>query len=86
MTTRIVIDRLDLTLHGIDAATAQAAAQLLGPALSRELQQRKLTARTADHLVAGRIQTPAAPQPATLAQRMARQIAQKTSAARKATP
>lgn len=89
MTTRIVIDRLDLDLRGIDPATAQAAARLLGPALSRALQQRDFTTRSTERLDAGRIDTPASPQPAALATRIARQIARQTSTPRatgKATP
>lgn len=93
MTRRIVIDRLDLDLRGIDPATAQAAARLLGPALSRALQQRDFTARSVERLDAGRIDSPASPQPAALAAhiagQIARQIAKQTStpnATRKATP
>lgn len=82
MTKRIVIDRLDLNLRGIDQATAQAAARLLGPALSRALQQRNFTARAIDTLDAGHIDTPASPQPAELATRIARQIARHTSTPR----
>jgi hypothetical protein len=89
MTNRIVIDRLDLTLRGIDEATAQAAARLLGPALSRALQQRNLTTRSMENLNAGHIEAPASPSPAALATHIARQIARHTStprAARKNTP
>lgn len=89
MTRRIVIDRLDLDLRGIDSATAQAAARLLGPALSRALQQRDFTARSVERLDAGRIDSPASPQPAALAAHIAGQIAKQTStpnATRKATP
>lgn len=86
---RIAIGRLDLDLRGIDPATAQAAARLLGPALSRALQQRDFTARSMERLDAGRIDSPASPQPAALAARIARQIARQAGTprtARKATP
>lgn len=89
MTRRIVIESLHLDLRGIDPATAQAAARLLGPALSRALQQRDLTTRSVDRLDAGRIDSPASPQPAELAAHIARQIAKQTStptATGKATP
>lgn len=82
MTKRIVIDRLDLTLRGIDQPTAHAAARLLGPALSRALQQRNFTTRDIDNLDAGHIDTPASPHPAELATRIARQIARHTSTPR----
>lgn len=89
MTRRIVIERLELDLHGIDPATAQAAARLLGPALARALRQRDFTARSAERLDAGRIDSPASPQPAALAARIAAQIARQAStprATRKPTP
>ncbi|CAA2102617.1 hypothetical protein [Variovorax paradoxus] len=79
---RIVIDRLELDLRGIDPATAQAAARLLGPALSRALQQRDFTARSTERLDAGRIDSPASSQPAALAARIARQIARQASTPR----
>jgi hypothetical protein len=75
MTKRIVIDRLDLTLRGIDEATAQAAARLLGPALSLALQQRSMTTRSMEKLNAGHMEAPASPSPAALATHIARQIA-----------
>lgn len=84
MTRHIVIDRLDLDLRGIDPATAQAAARLLGPALSRALQQRDFSTRSMDRLDAGRIDSPASPQPAALAARIARQIARQASTPRAA--
>lgn len=79
---RIVIDRLELDLRGVDPATVQAAARLLGPALSRALRQRDFTARTMERLDAGRIDSPSSPQPAALAARIARQIARQASTPR----
>jgi hypothetical protein len=85
MTNRIVIDRLDLTLRGIDEATAQAAARLLGPALSLALQQRSMTTRSMEKLNAGHMEAPASPSPAALATHIARQIERHNSTPR-ATP
>jgi hypothetical protein len=76
---RIVIDRLELDLRGIAPATAEAAARLIGPALTQALAQRRITAGPAGRLDAGRIDFAASPQPQALATRMAQQIASRTS-------
>jgi hypothetical protein len=70
---RVRIDRLDLDLRGIDPARAQAALQVLGPALATVLGQRPLAAAPAGRIDAGRLASPAAP--AALAQHIAARIA-----------
>jgi len=85
----IRVDRLDLDLRGISPDTAEAAARALGPALARALTSRSpheglgirdsgfgIRVSRADRIDAGRIDSPASPDPRDLAARLAQRIAQ----------
>jgi hypothetical protein len=85
---RLRIGRLDLDLRGIAPGTAEAAARALGPALSQALTQGSASAArgfgpgiegsrfaSADRIDAGRIDSPASPEPHDLAARIAQRIA-----------
>jgi hypothetical protein len=77
MIRRVHIDRLELDLRGIPAATAQRAVDLLGPALGKALAGGKAH-KAAGHVNgadAGRISTSAGVEPQPLARKMARRIA-----------
>jgi len=84
----IQVDRLDLDLRGIAPDTAEAAARALGPALARALTSRPpdeglgirdlgfgIRDSRADRIDAGRIDSPASPDPHDLAARIAQRIA-----------
>jgi len=72
---RLRIDRLDLDLRGITPATAEAAARRLGPALTEALTSRRAYGVSADRIDAGRVESPASPDPHDLAVRIARRVA-----------
>ena len=76
---RLTIDRLELDLRGVPPATAEAAARALGPALARELAQRRVAAAPAEHIDAGRIASGAAPDAGLLATQIAQRLAHTTS-------
>jgi hypothetical protein len=76
MNRRIVIDRLDLDLRGIDPATAEAAVRLLGPALQEQFARRPARMSDAARIDAGCIAAVSGPQ--ALADRLAQRIAQST--------
>jgi hypothetical protein len=79
---RLTIERLELDMRGVPHATAESAARRLGPALSRALADRQLTATPAARIDAGAIAVGAAPDANVLAARVAQQIAGKTSRSR----
>jgi hypothetical protein len=75
--SRLRVERLELDMRGIAPATAQAAAEGLGAALGRALAGGAAPAirpAPARHLDAGRIASPAAPDPDGLAARIAQRI------------
>jgi len=73
---RVRIDRLELDLRGIAPETAEAAARALGPALARELAARRGgRIEGAERLDAGHMSSAAAPDPHSLAARLAQRIA-----------
>jgi hypothetical protein len=76
---RLSIERLDLDLRGISPATARSAARLLGPALMQAMAGRRLIAKPAASIDAGRTGIDAPHDSTALASRIARQIAAKTS-------
>lgn len=78
---RLHIDRLELDLRGIPAATASEAVRLLPHALEQALARHPLLAGSrarASRIEAGRIGLQAAPDAATLAAHMAQRIAAST--------
>jgi hypothetical protein len=79
---RLTIERLELDMRGVPAATAESAARRLGPALSRALAGREMTAVPAARIDAGAIALGAAPDANVLAVRVAHEIAAKTSRSR----
>ena len=79
---RLVIERLELDLRGIPHATAEGAARRIGPALSRALAGRQLTATPAARVDAGSLAFGAAPDANVLATRLAQRLAGKTSRSR----
>ncbi|MFH0344336.1 MAG: hypothetical protein ACHBNF_19955 [Chromatiales bacterium] len=76
---RLVIDRLDLDLHGVSLATAESVASLLGPALARAMQGRQIDAAPAQRIDAGQIGVATTPDPTEVATQIAERIAQRTS-------
>jgi hypothetical protein len=77
---RLSIDRLDLDLRGVPHGTAENAARLLGPALARALEGRRVTAAAAESIDAGRIA--GTTDAGALAAGIAQRIADKTSRSR----
>ncbi len=75
----LTIDRLDLDLRGVPAATAEAAMAQLGPALARALAQRTLSIGPMPRVDAGRIHASAKPDAATLAIQIAQRVAHTTT-------
>jgi hypothetical protein len=76
---RIIIDRLDLDLHGVSPATAETVARLLGPALTHAMRGRQPGTAPARAIDAGRLDVPLAPEPRALAGRIAQRIAHTAS-------
>jgi hypothetical protein len=76
---RLHIDRIDLHLRNVPAATAGDAARLLGPALTRALANRTVTAEGGSDVDAGRLQVAGEPGAPALADGIASRIATKTS-------
>jgi hypothetical protein len=76
MSRRIVIDRLELDLRGVDPDIAEAAVRLLGPALQQQFAQAAGRIADATAIDAGRIAPPSEPQ--ALAHSLAQRIAQST--------
>ena len=72
---RLHIERLELDLRGVAPATAEATAQALGPALARALAVDAGDIAVKQRIDAGRIATPAMPQPGALAEGVAQRIA-----------
>lgn len=85
MNPRLVIDRLDLDLRGIDPALAQQAVRLLGPALQAALTAAALPRgelpRSFGRVDAGRVNAVAEPQAlaTALALRIAGRVADRTT-------
>ena len=77
---RLVINRLDLDLHGVSAATAEDVARLVGPALAQALRGRRLDhIASAQAIDAGRLAVPTAKEPGAMATQIAQHIAHKSS-------
>jgi hypothetical protein len=76
---KLRIDRLDLDLHGVTPAAAEAAAGQLGPALARALADRGLNVRSIQRLDAGRIAVDANLSGTALAERIAERVAGTTT-------
>lgn len=72
---RVRIERLELDLRGIAAATADAAAHALGPALADALAAQNIHLVATDRIDAGCIVSPASPDAHDLARTVARRIA-----------
>ncbi len=78
-TRRLHIDRLDLDLHGVSPQTAEAALRQLGPALAQALAGRTVGGTSTARIDAGRIGLDRAADAETLASRLARRIAERSS-------
>jgi hypothetical protein len=76
---RLRIDRIDLHLRNVPEGTAGDAARLLGPALTRALANRAVTAEGGSTVDAGRVQVDGEGGAAALAAGIAARIAAKTS-------
>jgi hypothetical protein len=76
---RLLIDRLDLDLHGVSPANAESVVRLLGPALAQAMRGRQIGRSPGQEIDAGRLDASAAPEPGELAARIAQRIADKTS-------
>jgi hypothetical protein len=76
---KLRIDRLDLDVHGVTPAAAEAAAAQLGPALARALADRVLNVRSMRRLDAGRIAVTASSSGTALAERIAVRLAHTTT-------
>ncbi len=72
MKPRIVIDRLELDLRGIDPAVAEAAVRLLGPALQVQFMRATGTIASAPRIDGGHVAPSGEPQ--ALANRLAERI------------
>jgi hypothetical protein len=79
---RLSVERLDLDLRGVSRETAEHAARLLGPALARALEGRRVTASAAESIDAGHVATQATTDAGALAGSVAQRIAEKTSRSR----
>jgi hypothetical protein len=76
---RLIIERLELDLHGVTPHAAETATRLLGPALVRALAGRRIEATSTVRMDAGRIGLTGEPEAGNVAAQIARRIADRTT-------